>query len=77
MQERLKRYEALLQEKGIDPNQVTGTSKAEHRRKSNRTEVLETVWDLRIPASTVSEPQATIFKPQLLHGQRGTKLVDK
>ncbi|KAL8704293.1 MAG: hypothetical protein Q9201_002547 [Fulgogasparrea decipioides] len=74
--ERLKRYEALLQTKGIDPNQATGTSEAGQHRKSSRSEVPETVWQLPTPASVVSGPQATIFKPQLLHGQRGTKLVD-
>ncbi|KAL8738249.1 MAG: hypothetical protein Q9181_000929 [Wetmoreana brouardii] len=36
--ERLKRYQALLQEKGIDPNQITRTSEAGHHRKNNRSE---------------------------------------
>jgi len=67
--ERLKRYEALLREKGIDPNQVIGSSEAEHHRTSSRSEAPNPVW--RTP------PQAKIFKPQLLHGQRGTKLMDK
>lgn len=67
--ERLKRYEAILQEKGIDPNQVTGTLEVVHHRTSSRSEAPETAWTL--------PPQATIFKPQLLHGQRGTELVDK
>lgn len=75
--ERLKRYEALLREKGIDPNQVNGTSEAEYHRDSSRSEVPETVWQLPTPPSTVSGPQATIFKPQLLRGQRGTEYVDK
>jgi hypothetical protein len=69
VEERLKRYEALLQEKGIDPNEVASTSEAEHHSKSSCSEVPETAW--RLP------PQATIFKPQLRHGQRGTELVDK
>jgi len=77
MDKRLKHYEALLREKGIDPCQVTGASEAELHSKRCRSEVPETVRRLLIPASAVSEPQATIFKPQLLHGQRGTKLVDK
>jgi hypothetical protein len=67
--ERLKRYEALLKENNIDPNQVTSASEAEHNRKSSRSGVHETVW--RLP------PEATIFKPQLRHGQSGTELVDK
>ena len=75
--ERLKRYEALLQEKGIDPNQLTGNSEAVHDRQISRSEVTETVWQMPTPASTASGPQATIFKPQLVYGQKGTKLVDK
>jgi len=67
--ERLKLYEALLREKGIDPSQVIGTSEAEHHRATSRSEAPRSV--LRLP------PQAKIFKPQLLHGQRGTELVDK
>lgn len=54
MYERLKRYETLLQEKGIDLNGVAGAS-----------------------TSTDPESQTTVFKPKLLHGQAGTKLVDK
>ncbi|KFZ24109.1 hypothetical protein V502_01417 [Pseudogymnoascus sp. VKM F-4520 (FW-2644)] len=66
--ERLKRYEALLQERGIDPNQVTGGSEPENPPESNNFEECETVW--RLPM------QATIFKPRLVHRQSGTELVD-
>ena len=65
MEERLRRYESLLQENGIDPNRVIDSSEA------------ETVWQLPSPASIVSGPQETLFKPRLLHGQRGTELLDK
>jgi hypothetical protein len=69
--ERLKRYEALLREKGIDPNEVPGTSPPEHHRRStsSRSNAPETAWQL--------PPHATIFKPQLRHVQQGTELVDK
>jgi hypothetical protein len=67
--ERLKRYEALLKEKGINPDQVTSSSEAEHHRKNSRSEAPETVWRLT--------SEATVFKPQLRHGQSGTELVDK
>jgi hypothetical protein len=69
--EQLKRYEALLREKGIDPDEVAPTSGAENPLKStsSRSEAQETAWQLR--------PNATIFKPQLRHGQQGTELVDK
>jgi hypothetical protein len=53
--ERLKRYEALLQEKGIDPNQVAGTSEARSSEVPVSVRVPENVWTL--------PPQATIFKP--------------
>ena len=75
--ERLRRYEALLREKGIDPNEATGTSEAEYHPTSNRSEVPGIVWQLPTRTSTVLKPQATSFEPQLLHGQEGTKLVDK
>jgi hypothetical protein len=67
----MKRYEALLREKGVDPNEVTGASEVEHhdRSASNPSEAPEEVW--KLPS------QATIFKPRLLQGQSGTELVDK
>ena len=76
-EERLKRYEALLQEKGIDPSQVSGASEAAQHDESSRSEEHYTVWQLPTPALSISGPQTTMFKPQLLHGQKGTKLVDK
>ncbi|KFZ11464.1 hypothetical protein V501_04749 [Pseudogymnoascus sp. VKM F-4519 (FW-2642)] len=66
--ERLKRYEALLQEKGINPHQVAGGSEPETPSESNSLTESETVW--RLPM------QATIFKPRLVHRQSGTELVD-
>ena len=71
VEERLERYEALLREKGIDPNQVTGGSETEHQPKiiESRSEGPEAHWILPL--------QSTIFKPRLLQGQEGTELVDK
>lgn len=66
--ERLKRYEALLREKGIDPNQLTCTSEVEHHRRVHQSVVPETVIKV--------QQQSTVFKPQLLHGQRGPELVN-
>ncbi|KAF2092769.1 mitogen-activated protein kinase [Rhizodiscina lignyota] len=73
--ERLKRYEVLLLEKGIDPNQVTDTSKSQNHDKSSSAGVPQYVWQFPT-ASTDSTPQETVFKPLLLHGQQGTKFVD-
>lgn len=68
--EQLKRYELLLRENDIDPDQAPGT-----QTSSLATD--EALCKLPTPASTVSEPQATLFTPQLIQGPRGTKLVDK
>ena len=75
--ERLKHFETLLKEKGIDPQQSVGPSDEDYSRESKRSEVPVTVWQLPTPVSAVSGPQTTIFKPRLIHGQRGTELVDK
>ena len=77
LDERLKRYEALLEANGIDPNQAPDSSEVKHLEKSNCAKAPETIWQLPTPTPTVSGPQSTIFKPQLLQGQKGTKLVDK
>ncbi|OQV03375.1 Fungal Zn2-Cys6 binuclear cluster domain-containing protein [Cladophialophora immunda] len=74
------RYEALLREKGIDTtdaNQIDVTDPLQYGHPStssgsdvSRTNGLFTASDL-----TVSGSQRTFFKPQLLQGQGGTKLV--
>ncbi|PQE23155.1 fungal specific transcription factor domain protein [Rutstroemia sp. NJR-2017a BVV2] len=70
--ERLKRYEALLREKGIDPNQVPNTSEAGRNRQP---EVREQAAQLSATLNP-KEPQKTVFTPVLLQGQKGTQLVD-
>lgn len=75
--ERLKHYENLLRERGIDPNQVTTSPGAERQHQNARAEVHETVRQVLTPASTINDPQAITHKPKLLQGQQGTKLVDK
>jgi hypothetical protein len=71
--EKLKRYEALLREKGIDPNQVPSTSEAGRNRQP---EVREQPAQLSATLNP-KEPQKTVFMPVLLQGQKGTQLVDK
>jgi hypothetical protein len=69
-------YEVLLQEKGIDRDQSIDASQVQHHSRSSRSGIPQHIW--RLPtASNDSEPQETLFKPLLLHGQRGTKFVDK
>lgn len=67
--ERLKHYEALLREKGIDPHQGTATLNPISNGTSTCPEVFEGNWKLG--------PQAAVFKPRLVHGQKGTELIDK
>jgi hypothetical protein len=75
VEERLKRYEALLRERGIDPSQATSASETEPNRPESRSEVPETS---RIAAnSTASESQVANSEPKLLLGMGGTKLVYK
>jgi hypothetical protein len=76
MDERLKLYETLLRENGIDPDQITGTSKPETHRQRTQPKTSENVGQ-PLTDPTASEPQATVFRPQLIQGQGGTKFVDK
>ena len=66
LNERLKRYEDLLREKGIDPDQAVNGLENEHEPHDSRAKSHETVWQIPTPASTVSGPQETIFKPRIL-----------
>lgn len=66
---RLKHYEALLREKGIDPQEGITSSDPVNQSANTPPEGLDSSWQLG--------PQAAIFKPRLVHGQRGTELVDK
>lgn len=77
--DRLKHYEALLQEQGIDPNGLPDISEPEQRRKPSRSEVAvpENGLQLPTPASITSELERSTTKTQLLHGQGRSKFVDK
>ncbi|KAN0099249.1 hypothetical protein V8E51_013024 [Hyaloscypha variabilis] len=71
VEERLKHYEALLREKGIDPNPVGATSEvASHYKATNNQpeEAPESNWKLPY--------ESKVFKPLLRQGQDGTELVD-
>ncbi|KAL8947014.1 MAG: hypothetical protein Q9183_007835, partial [Haloplaca sp. 2 TL-2023] len=90
LDERLKRYEAVLVEKGIDPSQVTvdlpspsasavyyGETKEDPHQVRPPNTGQETTWQLPTPASTSSGPQSTTFEPKLHQGQKGRSFVDK
>ncbi|EXJ56356.1 uncharacterized protein A1O5_12623 [Cladophialophora psammophila CBS 110553] len=73
----LKRYEAIHRDKSVelDQSEVFASSQYEHHVTSSRSEVPQTVRRLTPPDLAVSGLQTTIFKPRLLQGQGGTKLV--
>ena len=77
--DRLKRYEALLQEQGIDPARLPDTLESEQRRTSSHSTLgrPDSAVQLPTPASVNSEPERSINKTQLLHVQGQSKFVDK
>lgn len=76
--DRLRHYEALLREQGIDPSKVPHTPDPEPRRRSSHTvPVVPEEFQLQTPSSTESEPSRCINKTQVVHGQGRFKFVDK
>ena len=76
--DRLKRYEALLQEQGIDPSTLPDTPSSEPRRRSSHTvAAVPEESQLPTPCSIESEPSQYIAKAQVVHGQGCCKFVEK
>ncbi|QDS70146.1 hypothetical protein FKW77_005822 [Venturia effusa] len=73
--ERIRLYEAALREKGVDPGQITRTSKAQEHPQNVHLESLQIAGGLP-PVTDDSGHQLTVFTPQLIHGQGGPKFVD-
>lgn len=79
--DRLKQYEALLQEQGIDTARLPDVPQSESRRASgtqlatNATDTEE--LQLQTPTSIQSEPSGCIQKTQVVHGQGRSKFVEK
>lgn len=73
--DRLKHYEALLQEQGIDPENLADTPDSESRRKLSP--VVPKESQLQTPFSSESEPSQSIDEKQVVHGQGRSKFVDK
>jgi hypothetical protein len=68
MESRLKHYEALLQERGIDPHQDAAPTQQDQSQGSTTT---------RTPSASASvEQQQEAFKTHILKKQNSTKLVD-
>lgn len=75
---KLKRYEALLQKLGVDPNELSNTSEDEHCHTAHgsRVVIADDTVSLRTPASSSTWLKRFINTSQLLHGQERTKMVD-
>ena len=78
LEDRLKLYEALLQERGIDPSKLPATPKPEPPRRSSHTvAVLPQEPRLQTPSSVEAEPSPCFDKAQVVHGQGRPKFVEK
>lgn len=79
LRDKLKRYEVLFQNLGIDPNGLPSTSRPEQGRMVVDTEVDMTEGEVLLPtpASTATEPERPITTSQVLRGQGRSKVVDK
>lgn len=88
--DRLRHYEALLQQQGIDPSRLPDTipdtipdnrpdtPDSNPRGGSSQTvAVVPEESQLQTPSSIESEPSGCVNKTQLLHGQGRFKFVDK
>ena len=75
--DRLRLYEALLQEQGIDPSKLLDTPDPEPRGISGHTAVVPNEFRLQTPSSTESETGRCVNKTQVVHGQGRFKFVDK
>lgn len=79
LKDKLKRYEALLQKQGVDPNGLPNTSEAGQHCPISGSEVPMTEDGLQVPtpASTATEVGRSITTSQLLRDQGRSKFVDK
>ena len=79
LNERLKRYEALLQQRGIDPNGLPEVPDPEQPRQRSGSEAAgsETGAQLPTPSSVASDLERYIVKTQVVQGQGRSKFVDK
>ena len=79
LEEKLKRYEALLQKLGVDPNGLPNDPEAEQRHADSDLEAATTedASQSPTPASSAVEREQSISTSQLLHGQGRSKFVDK
>ena len=76
--DRLKRYETLLQEQGIDTSKLPETPNSEPPCGSSHTRaVVPEESQVQPPSSIESEPRRCTDTAQLVHGQGRSKFVEK
>lgn len=76
--DRLRYYETLLQEQGIDPNELPNDPKPEtHHDSSHGAATVPQEPNMLTPSSVESEPIQSINKTQVLQGQGRSKFIDK
>lgn len=76
--DRLKHYESLLQEQGVDTSKLPDPFQLEPRRRSGRTAATSPEENqLQTPTSFQSEPSQPIHKIQVVQGQGRSKFVEK
>ena len=76
--DRLRHYEALLQEQGIDPSKLPDTPNSEPRRGSSHTvATVPQEFQLQTPSSIESKPSRSVSKAQVVYGQGRFKFIDK
>lgn len=76
--DRLKHYEALLREKGVDPIELQHIPGSETRRRSKHTEVVEASdlqWDAAPPVE--SESRQSVNRRRVIQGEGCSKFIDK
>lgn len=79
--DRLRLYETLLQEQGIDPSKLPDAPESEPCRRSSHAEaVVPETLQMQTPSSIETEslePNQCIITTQVVHGQGRSKFVDK
>jgi hypothetical protein len=79
LKERLKRYEALLQNLGVDPNRLTENADTTNstRIAGPETDITRDALLLPTPAPSTTELERPIATSQVLQGDGRSKIVDK
>ena len=76
--DRLRYYETLLQEQGIDPSKLPDTPGSDPRHNSSQTmAVVPKEFHLQTPSSNESEATGSVSKTQVIHGEGRSMFVDK